>query len=62
MLQTKFQGHRSIGCGGESFFFQIFTIYGHTGHVGHVIHFICINLHSHSPVRFHMNFGSKSPN
>ena len=32
MLHTKFQGHRSIGSGGEVFF-KVFTIYGHGGHL-----------------------------
>ena len=61
MLQTKFQGHRSIGSGEEDFL-RFFTIYEHGGHVGHVTQLICINFHFHSPLRFHMNFGSKLPN
>ena len=60
MLHTKFQGHRSIGSGED--FFKVFTIYGHGGHVGHVTQLICINFHSHSPLSFHMSFGSKWPN
>ena len=32
------------------------------GHVGHVTKNICINFHSHSPLSFHMSFGSESPN
>ena len=60
MLNTKFQGHWSIGSGEEDFF-KVFTIYGHGSHVGHVIQLICINFHSYSPSSFHMNFGSKSP-
>ena len=43
-------------------FFKVFTIYGHGGHVGHVTQLICINFHSHSPLSFHMSFGSKWPN
>ena len=61
MLHTKFQGNQSIGSGEEDFF-KVFTIYGHGCHVGHVTKLICINFHSHSPSRFHMNFGSKLPN
>ena len=61
MPDTKFQGHRSIGSG-EKDFFKVFTIYGHGSHVGHVTKLICINFHSYSPISFHMNFGSKSPN
>ena len=61
MLHTKFQGHWSIGSG-ENDFLKVFTIYGHGGHVGHVTQFIYINFHSHIPLSFHMNFGSKSPN
>ena len=30
--------------------------------LGHVTLLICINFHSHSPISFHMNFGSKLPN
>ena len=41
--------------------FKVLTIYGHCGHVGHVTELICINFHSHSPLSFHMSFGSKSP-
>ena len=61
MLHTKFKGHQSIGSGEEDFF-KVFTIYGHGGHVGHVTQIIYINFHSHSPISFHMNFGSKSHN
>ena len=61
MVHTKFQGHRSTASG-EIDFFKVFTIYGHGGHVGHVTQLICINFHSHSPLSFHMNFDSKSPN
>ena len=43
-------------------FFKIFTIYGHGGNVGHVTQLICINFHFHSPISFHMSFGSKSLN
>ena len=60
MLPTKFQGHQSIGS--EEDFSRVFTIYGHGGHVGHLTQLICINFHSHSPLSFHMNFGSKSTN
>ena len=60
MPPTKFQGHRSIGSGEEDF--KVFTIYEHGGHVGHVTKLICINFHSNSPNRFHMNFGFKSSN
>ena len=56
MLHAKFQGHRSIGSGEEDF------LYGHGSHGGHVPQLICINFHSYSPISFHMNFGSKSPN
>ena len=58
MLNTKFQGHGSIGSGEEDFL-GFFTIYGHGSHVGHVTQLICINFHSYSPSSFHMNFGSK---
>ena len=61
MLHTKFKGHRSIGSG-EEVFFKVFTIYGHGGHPGYVTQLICINFHSHSPLSFHMNFGSKLSN
>ena len=61
MLHTKFQGHRSIGSG-EQDLFKVFTIYGHDSHVGHVTQLICVNIYSHSPISFHMSFGSKSPN
>ena len=60
MLHTKFQGHGSIAS--EEVIFKVFTIYGHGGHVGHVTQLVCINFHSHSPISFHMSFGSKSPN
>ena len=60
MLHTKFQGHPSIASG-EVDFFKVFTIYVHGGHVGHVTQLICINFHSHSPLSFHMSFGSKLP-
>ena len=43
-------------------FFKVFIIYGHGGHVGRVTQLICINFHSHSPISFHMSFGSKSLN
>ena len=43
-------------------FFNVFTIYGHDGHVGHVPQLICISFYSHSPLSFHMSFGSKWPN
>ena len=59
MLHTKFQGHQSSASG--EFFFKVFTIYGHGGHVGYVTQHICINFHSHSPLSFHMNFGSIRP-
>ena len=39
---------------------KIITIYGHGGHFGQVTQLICINFYSHSPVGFHMSFGSKS--
>ena len=58
MLHTKFQGHRSIASGVVDFF-KVFTIYVHGGHVTQLI---CINFHSHSPVCFHICFGSKLPN
>ena len=45
--------------GGSGPYGPLITIYGHGGHVGHVIQLICINFHSHSPLSFHMNFGSK---
>ena len=61
MLHTKFQGHWSIGSGEEDFL-RFFIIYGHGGHVGHVTQLICINFHFHSPLSFHMSFGSKLPN
>ena len=60
MLHTKFQGHWSTGSLRR--FFKVFTIYGHGSHVGHVTQLIGINFHSHSPLSFHMSFGSKSPN
>ena len=63
MLQTKFQGHRSIGSGEEDFLFCFFPINGHGGHVGHVTQLIYINFHFfYFPSSFHMNFGSKSHN
>ena len=43
-------------------FFKVFAIYGHGGHLDHVTQLIYINFHSHSPISFHMSFGSKSPN
>ena len=58
MLHTKFQGHRSIGSGEEDLL-RFLPYYGNGGHVGHVTQLICINFHSHSPLSFHMNFGSK---
>ena len=61
MLHTKFQGNQSIGSGEEDCL-SFFTIYGHGGHLGHVTLFICINFHSHSPISFHMKFGSKRLN
>ena len=61
MLHTKFQGHWSIGSGEEDFL-KFFTNDGHDSHVGHVTQLICINFHSHSPLSFHMSFGSISPN
>ena len=61
MLHTEFQGHRSIASEEEDFL-KVFTIYGHGGHVGHAIQLICIHFHSHSPLMFQMNFGSKLPN
>ena len=61
MLPTKFQGLQAIGSGEEDFS-KVFTIYGHGGHVGHVTQLIYINIHSHAPSSFHMNFGSKSLN
>ena len=44
MLHIKFQGHWPFGSGEEdlllflflSFFFKVFTIYGHGGHLGYV--------------------------
>ena len=61
MLPTKSQGHQTTGSGEEDFF-KVFTIYGHGGHVSHVTQLICIDLHSHAPSSFNMNFGLKSPN
>ena len=61
MLHTKFQGRQSTGSSEEDFF-KVFSIYGHGGHAGHVTQLICIKFHSYSPLSFHMNFGSKSPN
>ena len=58
MLHTKFHGHGSTGSGEEDFF-KVFNIYGHGSHVDHVTQLICINFHSYSPSRFHMNFGFK---
>ena len=56
------QGHQSTGSGEEDFF-KVFTIYGHGSHVGHVTQLIIyIKYHSHIPISFHMNSGSKSPN
>ena len=61
MLHTKF--FKVIGLLVlEKKIFKGFTIYGHGAHVGHVTQLICINFHSHSPSRFHINFGSKSLN
>ena len=59
MLHTKFEGHQSIGSGED--FLRFFIIYGHGGHVGHVTLLICISLHSHSLLSFHMSFGFKWP-
>ena len=42
-------------------FFKVFTITGLGGHVGYVTQLSCINFHSHFPLSFHMNPGSKSP-
>ena len=49
MLHTKFQGHGSSGSGED--FFKVFTIYGHGSHAGYVTQLICINFHSHSPLK-----------
>ena len=43
-------------------FLRFLPYIGHGSHVGHVTQLICINFHSHAPLSFHMNFGSKSPN
>ena len=40
----------------EKKIFKVFTIYGHGGHLGHVTLLICINVHSHAPISFHMKF------
>ena len=60
MLHTKFQGHQFI-CSGEEDF-KGFYHYGHGGDVGQGTQLIYIKFHSHSPISFHVNFGSKSPN
>ena len=41
---------------------MVLTIDGQGGHVGYMTQLICINFHSHFPLSFHMNSGSKSPN
>ena len=38
---------------------KFFTIYGHGSYLGHVIRLICINFHTHSPIRFQMKFDYK---
>ena len=60
MLHTKFKDYWSIYSGEEDFL--RFLLYEHGGHVGYVTQLICIHFHSHSPLSFHMSFGSKSPN
>ena len=42
--------------------FKVYTIYEHGGHVGHMTQLICMGIHSHSLLSFHMSFGSKWPN
>ena len=59
MLHTMFQGHQSISSREEDFL--IFSIYGHGSHLGHVTQLIYTNFHYHSPISFHMNFGSNHP-
>ena len=61
MLNTMFQGHQSISSREEDFL-KFFSIYGHGSHLGNVTQLIYTEFHSHSPISFHMNFGSKSPN
>ena len=61
MLYSMFQDHQSISSR-EEVFFLIFSMYGHGSHLGHVTQLIYINFHSHSPICYHMDFGSKSPN
>ena len=56
MLHIKFQGHRSIGFGGD-----VFTIYGHGDHVGNMTQLICINFHPHSPLSFPMTLVPNRP-
>ena len=38
---------------------KVSSIHGHGSHLGHVTQLICINFHSSSPIRFHMEFGFK---
>ena len=59
MLHTKFQGHWSIGSGGEDFK-GFYHGYGST--FGHVTQLIRSHFHSHSPITFHIKFGSKRLN
>ena len=61
MTHTKFQGHWSIGSG-EEVFLKFLPYMGMVPHVGYIFQLICINFHSHSPLSFHMSFGSKSLN
>ena len=58
MLHTKFQGHWSIGSGGEEDFLRFLPYFGHGGHVGHVTQLICIHFHSHSHLSVHMSLVS----
>ena len=58
MLHTKFQGHRTFGCGEEEFF-KVFTIYEHGCHLGDKDHLN--KLSSPNPKELHMKFGFNWP-
>ena len=55
MLHIKFQGHRSVGSGGENFY--MFLTY--MGMAVILVPTICINIHSCVSINFHMKFGIK---
>ena len=59
MLHAKFQGHQSSGSGQD--FLKFLPYMGMAAMLDNVTQLICINFHSHSPLSFHMNFGSIRP-